>query len=158
MNIFQKFKLFFKVLKNPVSAKLLLEDIQEKPVKSDPSHIRMLSLLQQSGRLIDFLKEDIQGFTDGQIGAVARKIHSDCNAILEEIVTVRPIRQENEGTTVTIDKGFDPSEIKITGNVKGEAPYTGKLVHKGWKVHKHSLPKQTGSVTPGIIYPAEIEI
>jgi hypothetical protein len=48
--------------------------------------------------------------------------------------------------------------IKVTGKVKGEPPYSGKLVHKGWKAHKVSLPKQVGAQLSEVIQPAEVEI
>jgi len=158
MGIVLAFKAFWKVLRNPNDGKKLLESKPTKPDKTDPSHLRLLSLLQQSGRLIDFLKEDISSYTDAQVGGAVRKIHQECSKSLEDLVTIRPIMDENEGQIVEIPKGFDSSTIKIVGKVKGEAPFSGKLVHKGWKAHKRSLPKQVGELTTEIIHPAEVEI
>jgi hypothetical protein len=42
--------------------------------------------------------------------------------------------------------------------VKGEPPFTGTLVHRGWKVQKRSLPKKTAGQATEVICPAEIEI
>jgi hypothetical protein len=151
-------KAFFKALKNPQKAKEFLEEKSSEQEKGDPSHLRLLALLQQSGRLVDFLKEDISGFNDAQIGAAVRKIQQDCSKTLEEVVTIRPLRDENEGMTIQIPKGYDPAALKIMGKVKGEPPFTGVLIHKGWKAHKRSLPKKMGEQASEIICPAEVEI
>lgn len=153
-------KAFWKALKEPLKAQQFLADEKEPPrvETGDRAHLRLLGYLQHSGRLVDFLKEDISSYTDAQIGGAARKIHQDCAQILEDIVTIRPLRQENEGSTIQVPKGYDPLEIKIVGQVKGEPPFTGTLVHKGWKAHKLSLPKKTTDQGQEIICPAEIEV
>lgn len=149
---------FMKAWKEPQKAKEFLQDEPKQLESSDPSHLRLLSLLQQSGRLIDFLKEDITGFSDDQIGGAVRQIHEDSAKTLEEFVTIRPVRDENEGSIIRIEKGYDPSLIKVVGKVSGEPPYSGVLIHKGWKAHKKSLPKKIGKQTSEVIYPAEVEL
>lgn len=153
-------KAFFKTFKEPEKVQLLIENRETPKLAeaADPSHLRILYYLQQSGRLIDFLKEDIAAFNDAQIGAAVRKIHQDCAQTIEELVTIRPLRDENEGATVQIHKGYDPAEIKIVGNIKGEPPFTGTLIHRGWKAHKLSLPKKSGNVGMEVICPAEVEV
>lgn len=159
MGLLLAFKAFFKALKQPKEAEKFLLPIPEKKEElKDYSHLRLLSLLQESGRLIDFLKEDITSYSDAQIGAAVRKIHQDCGKSIEEWVTIRPLLEEKEDSMITIPKGYDPSSIKIVGKVKGEAPYTGTVVHTGWKAHKKSLPKSTGSQNHEIIAPAEVEV
>lgn len=153
------FKAFVKALKEPQKAQQFIEDQPPKQIESaDNSHLRLLAYLQQSGRLIDFIKEDISSFNDSQVGAAVRKIHQDCKQLLEDLVTIRPLKEENEGATVQVPKGYNPSEIKLVGKVKGEPPFTGVLVHRGWKAHKRSLPKKVGEQTVEVICPAEIEI
>ena len=153
-------KAFFKALKEPEKAKDFIEgrESMKQQESLDQSHLRLLAILQRSGRFIDFLKEDIASFTDAQVGSAVRKIHQDCGKLIEEMVTIRPLRTEEEGSMVQVPKGYDPSEIKIVGNVKGEPPFTGKLIHRGWKVHKRSLPKKTGEMNVDVICPAEIEV
>lgn len=159
MGIGLAFKAFMKALKEPVQARQFLEGEPPKQVESsDPSHLRFLAYLQQGGRLIDFLKEDIAPFSDAQVGAAVRKIHQDCAQTMEELVTIRPLRDEQEGATIHIPKGFNPAEIKIIGKVKGEPPYAGTLVHRGWKAQKRSLPKKTAEQMAEVICPAEVEI
>lgn len=163
-NFFRNFKLacraFFRAFKEPEKMQMFIEN-QEPPKQSetpDRSHMQLLYYLQHSGRLIDFLKEDIQAFSDAQIGAAARKIHQDCAQTIEELVTVRPLRDETEGATIQVLKGYNPAEIKVVGKIKGEPPFTGVLVHRGWKAHKLSLPKKTAEQIADVICPAEVEV
>lgn len=161
MRLIVAFKAFIKALKQPQKALLFLNDKPSsiEPIhRADSSHLQLLNSLQASSRLIDFIKEDLSSFSDAQVGAAARKIHNDCAAHLEEIVTIRPLKEEEEGSVVQILKGYDPSQIKITGLVKGEPPFTGILVHRGWKAHKLKLPPRTNESSFSIICPAEIEI
>lgn len=150
---------FIATFKHPEEAQLFIEEKPAQVAESgDHSHLKLLYYLQHTGRLVDFLKEDISSFSDAQVGAAVRKIHQDCAESLEELVTIRPLKEENEGATVHIHKGYDPAEIKLVGNVKGEPPFTGTLIHRGWKAHKLSLPKKMGEMTKDVICPAEVEI
>ncbi len=134
------------------------EPPQEKvSSKEKPSHLRLLALLQQEGRLIDFFKEDISTYSDAQVGAAVRTIHAKCGAVLEEVVTLRPLLPDSEGSTLLVPVGYDVSAIRVTGRVKGEPPYQGVLRHKGWKAHKESLPKQSVQAECSVICPAEVE-
>lgn len=161
MSLKLAWKAFCLAWKHPEKAREFVDDkstLQSLTENSDPSHLQLLSLLQQAGRLVDFLKEDIQSYSDAQVGAAVRKIHADCRKSLEEVVTIRPILEEHEGAKIQVPKGYDPSVIKVVGNVKGEPPFSGILVHKGWKAHKRSLPKKFGQQSSEIICPAEVEI
>lgn len=154
------FKAFIKAFKEPEKAQQFVDDAAapKQLETADQSHLRLLNYLQQMSRLIDFLKEDIAGFNDAQVGAAVRKIHQDCAQALEELVTIRPLKDEQEGATIQVPKGYNPAEIKVVGKVKGEPPFTGVLIHRGWKAQKRSLPKKTGEQTPEVICPAEVEI
>jgi Domain of unknown function (DUF2760) len=154
------FKAFIKALKEPEKGQQFVNDSSApKQVEvADQSHLRLLNYLQQSSRLIDFLKEDITTFSDAQVGTAVRKIHQDCAQAVEELVTIRPLKDEQEGSTIQVPKGYNPAEVKVVGKVKGEPPFTGILVHRGWKAQKRSLPKKTGDQTSEVICPAEVEI
>lgn len=150
---------FVQAFKHPEKAQQLIEfPAQEESKNSATSHLKLLAYLQHSGRLVDFLKEEIQTFSDAQIGLAVRKIHQECAKSLEELVTVRPLIEEAEGATIQIPKGYNPLEIKVVGNVQGEAPFTGTVMHRGWKAHKLSLPHKLKEGATGIICPAEVEI
>jgi hypothetical protein len=154
------FKTFIKAFREPQKAVNFLGEGPKKIEKKrdEPDHLRFLTLLQRSGRLVDFLKEDITPYSDAQVGAVVRKVHEDCGKSLEELVTVRPVVEEEEGADIEIPAGYDPSEFKVVGSVKGDGPYKGKLVHKGWRAHKRTLPRQVGELNTDVVYPAEVEV
>jgi hypothetical protein len=161
MGLAVAFKAFMKAWREPEQGEKFVQGKLETkaiPEQSDPSHLRLLAILQQSGRLIDFLKEDITGYNDAQVGAAVRRIHADCGKSLEELVTIRPVMEESEGSTIRVLQGYDPNSLKVVGKVKGEPPYSGVLVHKGWKAHKRSLPKKVGESNPDLICPAEVEV
>ncbi len=152
------FQAFFKTLfksstKEPIKAPKL-----ETPKSKDHSHLRLLSLLQEEGRIIDFFQEDISNFTDEQVGKAIRNMHASCKKRIEELITIRPILEEKEGEIVTIPEGFNGQEIKILGKSTQKAPFTGTLKHKGWKAHKHSLPKALGELQDEVIQAAEVEV
>jgi hypothetical protein len=163
MGLIVAIKAFFRGFTDKQGMKAFLKQkkgesaVSEEGVQ-DPSHIQLLTLLQQSGRLIDFLKEDISQFDDALVGAAARKIHDECRDTLEEVVSIRPVLEDPEGKEIQIPTGYDPSEIKIFGNVSGEPPFKGVLRHRGWRAQKISLPKKGGESNREVICPAEVEI
>lgn len=162
MGLALAFKAFIKALKEPKNTEAFLSGkapkLPKKEKKEDPSHLQLLSLLQQSSRLVDFLQEDIAEYSDAQIGAAVRQVHADSAKTLEELVTIRPVMEEPEGARIHVPKGYDPAKIKIVGSVKGEGPYEGVLVHKGWRAHKKSLPKKLQELQTQVICAAEVEV
>jgi len=124
----------------------------------DDRVVQMLSILQKKGRLIDFLKEDISGYEDSQIGAAVRNIHKGCREAITEYITIEPVMNEDEGSTITVEEGFDPSTIRLSGNVVGSPPFSGELRHNGWRVSSTDLPLLPQNQDMSIIEPAEVEI
>jgi hypothetical protein len=120
--------------------------------------LRLLALMQQEGRLVDFLEEDLAPYSDGQIGSAVRSIHSGCRAVLKERLDLAPILPGAEGATVTVERGFDPAAVRITGNVRGEPPYQGVLRHPGWRSAAYRMPDSMGDRDHTILAPAEVEI
>jgi hypothetical protein len=120
--------------------------------------LQLLALLQREGRFVDFLEEDVTSFSDAQIGAAARVVHDGCRKALREHLPVEPVRTEEEGSKVVLEKGFDPSKVRLTGNVTGEPPFRGTLAHRGWKVKEVRLPKMTEGHDATIVAPAEVEV
>lgn len=120
--------------------------------------LQLLALLQQEGRLVDFLEEDLSAYADEQIGAAVRPIHEGCRAVLRDRLVLAPILPSAEGATVTVERGFDPAAVRITGNVRGEPPYRGVLRHPGWRSAGLKLPAPTGGQDPSILAPAEVEV
>jgi hypothetical protein len=120
--------------------------------------LRLLALLQQEGRLVDFLEEDLAPYSDTQIGSAVRTIHGGCRAVLKERLDLAPILPGVEGATVIVERGFDPAAVRVTGNVRGEPPYQGVLRHPGWRSAAFRLPDSTGDRDPTILAPAEVEV
>lgn len=120
--------------------------------------LQLLGLLQQEGRLIDFLQEDVTAFGDADVGAAARVVHEGCSKAIKDHFILAPVRDESEGTRVTLQAGFDAASVRLTGNVSGQAPYTGNLNHRGWKVTETRLPQVAAGHDLSIIAPAEVEL
>lgn len=120
--------------------------------------LQLLSLLQKEARFIDFIKEDVSVYSDADIGAAARVVHQGCSKAINEHFTLAPVSQDQEGSRVTLSKGFDAASFRLTGNIVGEAPFTGTLVHKGWQVTDLRLPKLTEGHNAKIVAAAEVEL
>ena len=136
-------------------------EVKEPPPLSKPSPaaaLRLLALLQREARLVDFVKEDIDGYSDEQVGAAVRAIHAGCRKALEERIELQRIYPEEDGSAVVVDKGFDPAAIRLTGNVSGQPPFRGTLQHGGWRATSVSLPDVPEGFDVSIVAPAEIEI
>ena len=120
--------------------------------------LHLLALMQQEGRLVDFLEEDLGPYSDTQIGSAVRTVHSGCRAVFKERLDLAPILPGAEGATVTVERGFDPAAVRVTGNVRGEPPYQGVLRHPGWRAAAFRLPATTGDRDHTILAPAEVEV
>jgi hypothetical protein len=129
-----------------------------KPPKPSGVPLRFLALLQRDGRLVDFLLEDIQAYPDPQIGAAVRDIHRHCQAALKEHLVLEPVMNQTEGATVEVPAGFDPSAIRLTGNVTGQPPFRGVLQHHGWRVREIKLGPPSEGQDEMVLMPAEVEI
>lgn len=125
---------------------------------SPESALQLLGLLQQEARFIDFLEEDAQSFSDAEVGAAARVIHEGARKVLHDNFTISSVRSEIEGERVTLASGFNNNEVRLSGNVVGDAPFSGQLVHRGWRVSEVKLPKVTAEHDLNVIAPAEVEI
>jgi hypothetical protein len=131
----------------------------QKPSAPDFTEaLHVLSILQREGRLIDFLMEDLSQAADADIGAAARVVHEGCRKALVQYLTIEPVYRENEGATVHLSKGFDPSAVRLSGNLVGEPPFRGALRHHGWRVGDVRLPALPTTFDARILAPAEVEL
>jgi hypothetical protein len=130
----------------------------KKPAKLSPEPMRLLTLLQREGRLLDFLLEDIQGAPDEQVGAGVRELHRKAQAVVKEHLVLEPVLPKTEGETVEVPPNFDPSAIRLTGNVTGQPPFRGVLLHHGWRVKNYTLPALPEGQDPFVLAPAEVEL
>jgi hypothetical protein len=167
------FSAFFRVLFDAVFAAqvLRLEAGGPTPVAPTPAPeppklraaptdaaLQLLGLLQREGRLIDFLQEDMAGYSDAQVGAAARVVHDQCKRALDTHLKLERIRSEAEGSRVSVPVGFSASEIRLMGSVAGEPPFQGALAHAGWRVLNIELPKLSEGHDVRVIAPAEVEL
>jgi hypothetical protein len=152
----------WKILRDPSFAAkveaLLAPPKPEAPPKPSGAPLRLLALLQREGRLLDFLMEDIQSYPDAQIGAAVRDIHRQCQTALKEHLHLQPVLPQSEGATVEITGGFDPSAIRLTGNVTGQPPFRGTLQHHGWRVKEIKLAPPPEGQDELVLMPAEVEL
>lgn len=127
------------------------------PVRNDA--VTLLAMLQREARLVDFLQESLDSYSNEQIGAAVRDVHRDSRAVLDKAFALQPVSDQAEGQPVTIPAGFDPAQYRLTGNVTGEAPHQGKLCHHGWRVSRCDLPQWQGAAeTANVVMPAEVEL
>ena len=141
-----------KIIQAPVPEPVILK--QATP----DAALQLLSLLQKEARFIDFINENVSTFSDAEIGAAARVVHQGCSKVLNEHFTLVPVSSDQEGQRVTLNAGFDASAFRLIGNIVGQAPFNGILVHKGWQVTDLRLPKLTESHNAKIIAAAEVEL
>jgi hypothetical protein len=120
--------------------------------------LAFLALLQREGRLVDFLREDLTGHDDGAIGAAARDVHRGCKKVLDQHFGFEAVLPGDEDATITVPKGFDPAEIRLVGEAKGEPPFKGTLRHHGWRATSVKLPGLAEGVDRSVVAPAEVEV
>jgi hypothetical protein len=122
--------------------------------------VSFLAALQERGRLVDFLMEDITTYDDAQVGAAARVVHDGCKAALREHFRIRSVREEDEGSFINIPVGYAADEYRLIGNIRGAGPFSGTLVHRGWKTEWVKLPRilRVNADRLPTIAPAEVEL
>jgi hypothetical protein len=135
----------------------------EKPKVPTSQHHRdgalaLLALLQREGRFVDFVRDAVDGASDADIGAAAREVHRGCRKVLDQHLSIEPVMPGEEEAKVAVPKGFDPAEVRLIGEAKGEPPYRGTLRHHGWRVVDAKLPTLADGVDRMVIAPAEVEL
>lgn len=178
MRIFFAIRIFFRVLfsgaaaarvrqvfsaeESPAGKTLVKPKAAEPAAPKPPARseaITLLAALQREARFVDFIQESLAGYSDAQVGAVARDVHRDCAAAIQRMFALRPAVAEEEGKEVEIAAGFDAARWRLTGNVTGQPPFRGRLVHPGWEASICELPTWSGAAgSARIVAPAEIEL
>src|SRR5690606_29930619 len=131
------------------------EDVVVEPAQPV---LQLLGLLQQEARFVDFLQEDVTQFSDSDIGAAARIVHGGCRKVLQQYMALAPVMNDPEQSRVTLAAGFDPAEVRLTGRVSGQGPFSGTLMHRGWKVTRVELPAMAPGHNAYVLAPAEVEV
>jgi hypothetical protein len=122
--------------------------------------VSFLATLQERGRLVDFLMDDVTTYDDAEVGAAARVVHAGCKAVLQEYFEIRPLREETEGSSVTVAVGYAAHDYRLIGRISGAGPFSGTLVHRGWITESVKLPRlvRVDAARLPTIAPAEIEL
>jgi Domain of unknown function (DUF2760) len=122
--------------------------------------VAFIGLLQEKGRLVDFLMDDVSLYDDSRVGAAARVVHFGCRDVLQEHFKVTPISDAEEGSQVMIPEDYSVDEYRLMGKITGNPPFKGVLLHKGWKTEFVKLPRliKTGDKRLPSIAPALVEI
>lgn len=147
-----------KRVTNDADFRAKVEKMLDPNAKPSGEPLRLLTLLQREGRLLDFLLEDIQGYGNEQIGAAVRDIHKNAQKAIKEHVVLEPVLKDQEGANVQVPAGFDPSAIRLTGNVTGQPPFRGTLQHHGWRVKELKLSEPAQGQDEWVLQPAEVEL
>ncbi len=128
-----------------------------KPARSEA--ITLLATLQREARFVDFIKEPLDGYSDAQIGAAVRDVHRDCGKVLDRLFAIRSMVEQEEGSSVDVPPGFDAGRYRLTGNVAGDPPFHGRLVHHGWEAAEVQLPAWSGTqLSARVVAPVEVEL
>ena len=148
-----------------VAAGLKALENQPKPEESkrprpqaDASGLFVLAAMQREGRLIDFLQQEVAGFSDEEVGGAARIVHTGCRKVLREYFALSPAVEGDEGATMTVPPGFDAQRIRLTGNITGQPPFKGTVKHHGWVAKEVRLPALSDGLDLRVVAPAEIDL
>ncbi len=138
-----------KSLPKPAAAK--------PPARSEA--LTLLAALQREARFVDLVQESLDGYSDAQIGGAARDVLRDCRKTLQRMFELQPLLDQPEASPVEVPSGYDPNRFKVTGQVVGEPPFRGQLVHSGWRATTCQLPTWSGTDDAALIVaPAEVEV
>ena len=168
--IFKAFRAFFGVLGDAKFAAHVAafgKPVAEPPKVAAPkvvpasrnAGLAVLAALQRDARLVDFLMEPIDAYSDAQVGAAVRALHRDAGAVVERMFGLQPLEKRAEGDVIVVEAGYDPACIRLTGQVTGEPPYRGKLCHAGWRAERCEVPEWTGRGESALVVaPAEVQL
>jgi len=132
-------------------------EVTSKTGRSDA--ITLLAALQREARWLDLVQEDLDAYTDAQVGAAARDVLRGCRDVLQRSFQLKPVVPFEEGASVETSQTIDASRWHVSGRVTGTPPYRGRLVHHGWEAEHIRLPHWSGSVENArVVFPAEVEV
>ena len=127
-------------------------------VKPEDGALQLLGILQRDARILDFFMEDIAPYSDEQVGAAARDVHTHTREILIRHFAPAPVIDAVEGS-VANPPDSNAALVKYIGNVPASGkPHGGVLRHKGWRASAVSLPKLNSRQDLAVLAPAEIEV
>ena len=63
----------------------------ETAIGASDGAVQILSILQRDARLVDFLMEDISGYSDEQVGAAVRDVQQQSRQSMERYLRLQPV-------------------------------------------------------------------
>ncbi|MDY0212390.1 MAG: DUF2760 domain-containing protein [Desulfuromonadaceae bacterium] len=137
--------------------------VQQDPRRlQDAAVLQFLARLQEKGRLVDFIMDDMTPYADEQVGAAARIVHQGCQEVFSSFFRIEPLHDGAEEEEITLAQGYDSAAYRLVGRVPEHPPYTGIMLHRGWVTRRINLPQVSGvDLTDGaeyVIAPAEVEV
>ena len=134
--------------------------VEKKAPAEGQEALMLLGLLQEKGRFMDFLMDDVTAYSDAQVGAAARVVHQGCRGVIKEVFSPEPVSTSPEGDKLTLEADYPRPAYRLSGSVTGEPPYHGVLRHKGWKAQHVNLPRKVTATedTVLVIAPASVEV
>lgn len=119
----------------------------------------LLETLQREARLLDFLQEDLDGYSDQQVGSAVREVHRSSRAVLQRLFSLAPVLNQPEGSSYTLQGNEENARVRLIGKVVETRPVTGILVHAGWRAERCELPQWQGAPESRLVLaPAEVEL
>ena len=86
-------------------------------------------------------------------------MHRDCGKVLDRLFAIRALVSQEDGSPLEVPAGFDAGRYRLTGNVAGDPPFRGRLVHHGWEAGEVQLPAWSGTQQSArVVAPVEVEL
>ncbi|MDA0658442.1 MAG: DUF2760 domain-containing protein [Planctomycetota bacterium] len=143
----------------PASTTPNQEKVSTKPASRRNDAISLLAALQREARWLDLVQENLDAYSDAQVGAAARTVLRGCQDVLRRTLDLKPVVAFEEGAEVETPTVIDAARWQLSGRVTGSPPYRGRLIHHGWEASRLELPQWSGAKESSlIIAPAEIEV
>ncbi|MDP9170820.1 MAG: DUF2760 domain-containing protein [Acidobacteriota bacterium] len=166
--ISQAFRAFFALLFNGVLPPELVAELGLQPkvapapvkpeIHPEDGALQLLGILQRDARILDFFMEDIAAYSDEQVGAAARDVHTHSREVLVRHFAPAPVIDALEGSVANPTEA-NAATVKYIGNVPASGkPPAGLLRHRGWRATATALPKLNSRQNLAILAPAEIEV
>ena len=138
-----------------------------KPIPSRPANkqaeaeiVSFLATLQERGRLVDFLMDDVTTYNDAQVGAAARVVHEGCKAVSEGTLEQSTRARRKRGSSpLPSPRDIQPMSIVYRQDQWGSAVLgnacPSRLENRGGETATHCRVDADRLPT---IAPAEVEL
>jgi hypothetical protein len=126
-----------------------------KVATSRSDALTLLAVMQKESRILDLIFDDLDGYSDEQIGGASRQVLRDLRDCLDSHVKIESLVDKQEGDVVQIPDTASPIRWKVIGDASAQS---GTLTHAGYVAKKVTLPEWTGTEeNASIIAPAEVD-